>query len=514
MLLQSTHSSSRVFSHLAMPSTTPPVDGKSRQSSGGRSFFGRKLHKDRPSEYRGQDEGNYALDVPSASSSTTGSRSSRHSHRPSRSSLDLANEEEAAGISMTAGVITAIPYESVAADARTPIPVDYLPKNDKVPARKDPLPHHLNKGGGDYHQYPAWDPQNPNPPNGSSHPTGPRPPPHSSLKPSYASRELPRKPVQSPNPGDATTSTANGSHGASNSFSTGDMSPHRSSSDQVSVISSISSATRGSSIFSSDNSSRTAIPSHTSDHRPSSSSRQSHYHTGWQPQHPPGLTSTTSFNPDGFSLPRPTDDKLIEQQFLDLMQKRGWHNLPEQARRQMMAYPAAKKWTLVHQDKLTEWQGEQKRRQNARQTIIGTDAIPGILARSEEEGSPEWYVRKVMNDSITAKQLGSLSVSLRTQPIRYGYPTFFLIQWSFCTSCAYSIRFKTFLSPSQYTIRQAELRSHNCKENNINSWSVSVQRNSYHTCSMLFSMQGESGGGGGGGIPFRYLAFIIPVELD
>lgn len=441
-------SSSRVFSHLAMPSTTPPVDGKSRQSSGGRSFFGRKLHKDRPSECRGQDEGNYALDVPSASSSTTGSRSSRHSHRPSRSSLDLANGEEAAGISMTAGVITAIPYESVAADARTPIPVDYLPKNDKVPARKDPLPHHLNKGGGDYHQYPAWDPQNPNPPNGSSHLTGPRPPPHSSLKPSYASRELPRKPVQSPNPGDATKSTANGSHGATNSFSTGDMSPHRSSSDQVSVISSISSATRGSSIFSSDNSSRTAIPSHTSDHRPSSSSRQSHYHTGWQPQHPPGLTSTTAFNPDGFSLPRPTDDKLIEQQFLDLMQKRGWHNLPEQARRQMMAYPAAKKWTLVHQDKLTEWQGEQKRRQNARQTIIGTDAMPGILARSEEEGSPEWYVRKVMNDSITAKQLGSLSVSLRTQPIRYGYPTFFLIQWSFCTFCAHSICFKTFLSHS------------------------------------------------------------------
>ena len=82
-----------------------------------------------------------------------------------------------------------------------------------------------------------------------------------------------------------------------------------------------------------------------------------------------------------------------------------------------MAYPAAKKWTLVHQDKLTEWQGEQKRRQHARQTINGVD-IYGALQRADEEGSPEWYVKKVLDDSINAKQLQSLSVSLRTQPIR------------------------------------------------------------------------------------------------
>ena len=407
-----------------MPSSTPPTDGslsKSRQSSGGRSFFGRKLHKERPSEYRGQDDGNSALDVPSASSSTNGSRSSRYSYKPSRSSLDLQNDEDTTGLSMTAGVITSIPYESVASDGKTPISVDYLPKNEKTPNRKDPLPHHLNKGGGDYHQYPAWDPQNPPlPVNGSSHPTGPRPPPHSSLKPlsSLISRETTRKPVQYPSPGDATV-LANGSHGTFNSVSTGDTSSnHRNSFDQASVMSSISSATRGSSIFSSDNSSRTAVHSHAQDSRPNTGSRQSHHHSGWQPQHPASHISTTSFNPDGFNLPRPTDDRVIEAQFIDLMHKRGWHNLPEQARRQMMAYPAAKKWTLVHQDKLTEWQGEQKRRQNARQTVLSSDGLSNIVTRSEEEGSPEWYVRKVMNDSISAKQLGSLSVSLRTQPIR------------------------------------------------------------------------------------------------
>ncbi|KAJ9622372.1 hypothetical protein H2203_006591 [Taxawa tesnikishii (nom. ined.)] len=82
----------------------------------------------------------------------------------------------------------------------------------------------------------------------------------------------------------------------------------------------------------------------------------------------------------------------------------------------MEAYPISKKWTLVHQDRLAEWQGEQKRRMHARQTIGSGDGL-GILGRADEEGSPEWYVRRVLDNSITAKQLQSLSVSLRTQPI-------------------------------------------------------------------------------------------------
>lgn len=121
----------------------------------------------------------------------------------------------------------------------------------------------------------------------------------------------------------------------------------------------------------------------------------------------------------GEYLSRPKDDRMVDQLFLELMQKRGWQNLPEQAKRQMLAYPASKKWTLVHQDRLTELQGEQKRRQTARLTH-GYDAnANNIIGRADEEGSPEWYVKKVMDDTITSKQLASLSVSLRTQPIRY-----------------------------------------------------------------------------------------------
>ena len=393
-----------------MPSTTPPVDSKSRQSSGGRSFFGRKIHKERTPDSSGQEDGGSVLQVPSASSSTNGSRSSRYSHKRHNDS-DFGHEDPS-GLSMTAGVITSIPYDA-AADGQTPIPVDYLPKKDQMPARRDPPPHQLAKGGQDFHQYPAWDSHNTST-NVSSHPTGPRPPPNA-LRPLaniFPSRGQSSRSIQYPGPGDATNVT-NGAHGTVNSVSTGDTSSsHRKSFDQASVMSSASSATR-SSIFSSDNSSRTAV-----DARPHTSGRQSN-HPGWQPQQPAGFSSTTSFNPEGFNLPRPNDDRIIEAQFNDLMHKRGWHNLPEQARRQMMAYPAAKKWTLVHNDRLTEWQGEQKRRQTARQTVLSSDGSLDILARSDEEGSPEWYVRRVMNDSITPKQLGSLSVSLRTQPIRW-----------------------------------------------------------------------------------------------
>jgi cytokinesis protein len=40
---------------------------------------------------------------------------------------------------------------------------------------------------------------------------------------------------------------------------------------------------------------------------------------------------------EGFFFPKPDDDNVIEQMFLALMQKRGWQNLPDQAKRQMVA---------------------------------------------------------------------------------------------------------------------------------------------------------------------------------
>jgi cytokinesis protein len=117
---------------------------------------------------------------------------------------------------------------------------------------------------------------------------------------------------------------------------------------------------------------------------------------------------------EGFYFPKPENEQVIEQMFLTLMQKRGWHNLPDQARRQMAAYSSDKKWTLIYQDRLTEWQGEQKRRATAK---AGQYAHVDLLINSDEEGSPEWYTRKVMDNTLDTKGLGSLEVNLRTQQI-------------------------------------------------------------------------------------------------
>ncbi|TAQ89261.1 hypothetical protein B7494_g2406 [Chlorociboria aeruginascens] len=385
---------------------------KSRQSSGGKSFFSRgKKDKDKRNV---SEDGKYLGDD---KASSIGSRSSRHTRDSSIASNDRPDTPGAdpLGINMTAGVITSIPYDSTS-DSRSPIPVDYLPRSDQMPTRREPLPHHLNKGGGDFHQYPSFDPaaiQNAIIPNGSSHPTGPRPPPGTSNI-TMASTGNRNTQLQQWGPGRASAMSNGGHNSRYDSYSTAQSSAYaRSSFDQ----SSIDSSTERSSIFSSGSSSRTALPISHSNNSLSPlypSSRDSHRLTKLPPT--AASNSNAPLTPDGFNLTKPTDDNIIEEQFLALMQKRGWHHLPEQARRQMMAYPAAKKWTLVHQDRLTEWQGEQKRRTTARQTgqyAFGME----MIHNAEEEGTPEWFVRKVMDNSINPKQLQSLSVSLRTQPI-------------------------------------------------------------------------------------------------
>ena len=119
----------------------------------------------------------------------------------------------------------------------------------------------------------------------------------------------------------------------------------------------------------------------------------------------PGSSSSSSSMTE-FSMERPRDDRVVEEMFHELMLKRGYTSLPEPARRQLMAKPVMGKWTMIYQDKLADWQAEQKRRAAA----LGS-------GKDLDEDSPQWYVKKIMEGNITAKQLASLVVSLRTQPI-------------------------------------------------------------------------------------------------
>lgn len=93
----------------------------------------------------------------SGSNSLHGSYSSRHSSRPS-DPTESERPTDANGLAMTTGIITSIPDDSLSNNTRNPVPVDYIPKQDQAAARREPLPHHLNKGGGDFHQYPSWEP--------------------------------------------------------------------------------------------------------------------------------------------------------------------------------------------------------------------------------------------------------------------------------------------------------------------------------------------------------------------
>ncbi|KAF7935426.1 uncharacterized protein EAE97_008333 [Botrytis byssoidea] len=385
-------------------------------SSGKSSFFSRNKKDKRNNSDEGRQLSSAGAGNNDAASGR-GSQSSRHARMSSVASEDAPGSPvtDLTGINTMAGVITSIPYDSVMADGRSPIPVDYLPRSDQVPLRREPLPHHLNMNGMDFHQYPASDTASIN---GSSHPTGPRPPPVGSNV-TMASTGNRTTQLQHWGPNRTSiASTVNGSHNSRyDSYSTNQSSNYggRISFDQQSI----DSMTERSSVLSSGSSAKTALPGSYSNGSLSPS-----YQPGAGrdqritklPQHLSAGYGSPVASPDGFKLNKPNDDRVIEEQFLSLMQKRGWHNLPDQARRQMMAYTPAKKWTLVHQDRLTEWQGEQKRRTNARQTGQYGSAME-MLLNAEEEGTPEWFVRKVMDNSISAKQLQSLAVSLRTQPI-------------------------------------------------------------------------------------------------
>ena len=380
-----------------MPSSTTS-DQKSRQSSGGKSFFSRKILKDKSTD---DDRASVASTqplvqppTPTLAGSADGSKKARHFHNASIDNHDpapLAGDHSSLATQQAS--LPSIPYERTSKNTQEPRSVDHLPRDDRRPSRPS-----SRKGSTKNHQHPQPDPST----MPSFHPSGPRP----LNGPSTASRTSERA---------GTPNMANGRSGSSHSTQH-DNDYARGSSDQASIYSN-SSPNRASSIWSQPNSSTASFPTMTYDQQtlvpklsnPSSRSTPSHGPPGSSHSH-----ASTSYDNVNFNMP--SDERVVEREFLNLMDKRGWKSLPEQARRQMEAYPVSKKWTLVYQDRLQEWQGEQKRRTNIRQTGQ-FDGAQGMLARADEEGSPEWYVRRVMDNSISAKQLGSLSVNLRTQPI-------------------------------------------------------------------------------------------------
>ncbi|KAH7033422.1 uncharacterized protein B0I36DRAFT_108745 [Microdochium trichocladiopsis] len=372
---------------------------KSRQSSsGGKSggFFSRSKHRS-DKRNTGSEEGRF-LGADDASSIY--SRASRHVRESSIVSVDRPSSPES-GVNSAAPSISAAPYDSSLTDQRSPASMDYLPRSDQNPIRRDPLPHHNNG-----QQYTSAD-QTMGPP---------RQPPGSNVTMASTGRQTQYQqwgpagkgpmPRGSNAPAPAQFSERWDSLGLPYGYNNR---PSRES-DQSSVFSGNGAPPQD--YGSTQRSSRPAMPSATS--QSSVASHQSHRDSQRFTKFPGTQPAFQQNSPEGFSLTRPDDDRVVEQMFYELMQKRAWHNLPEQAKRQMMAYPASKKWTLIYQDRLTEWQGDQRRRQTAR---VGQYTNVDVTTYSDEEGAPEWYVRKVMDNSLDSKGMGSLEVNLRTQQI-------------------------------------------------------------------------------------------------
>ncbi|WPH01200.1 Hypothetical protein R9X50_00403600 [Acrodontium crateriforme] len=347
---------------------------QARQSSGGKSFFSRSKNKGShdapPLPDTASIAGGYAPSI----------AASRHSHRSSTSTLDQEEYQQPGrdGLNMQAGVITSIPYDHMPSDTRQPMKVDNI---DTTSSRREPQPHHLNKGGSDFHQYPSWE---------ASAVPPPQPPAHRSTQ---------RQPTNRSHETDV-----HGSNGIYSPSRDSDRHSARSATSHEQRMQNHPSASQNS--FQDPN----TLSPQSASFREKTSSAYHHLNAHMS------TASTASFSPDGFLFQRPSDDRIIEKEFLDLMLKRGWKSLPEQARRQMEAYPISKKWMLVHQDRLAEWQGEQKRRGAQRSTMQSMDGF-SIMGKADDEGSPQWYVKRIVDNTITPKQLQSLSVSLRTQPI-------------------------------------------------------------------------------------------------
>lgn len=95
------------------------------------------------------------------------------------------------------------------------------------------------------------------------------------------------------------------------------------------------------------------------------------------------------------SSQRPGNPMEVERMFRELMDRRDFRSLPQQARQEMMNYGLEKKWMLIYQDALSE------RNKLAKKSLA----------------SPEIYTRKLISKAITLDELENLWVSLRTEPI-------------------------------------------------------------------------------------------------
>jgi cytokinesis protein len=106
-----------------------------------------------------------------------------------------------------------------------------------------------------------------------------------------------------------------------------------------------------------------------------------------------------------FQFPRPETDAEIELLFENVKRTRDVGPLPNLS--------VDQKWAMVYNDMQIRWTEEKQREEQSRkQNEAGQSGA--ILTES-----PEWYIKRFLDKTITPKQAGSLLVSLRSKELRY-----------------------------------------------------------------------------------------------
>ena len=110
---------------------------------------------------------------------------------------------------------------------------------------------------------------------------------------------------------------------------------------------------------------------------------------------------------DEFYFPRPQDNEEIEGLFQNILRMRGYDNL--------LPLSIEQKWHMVYNDEHMRWQEERRRDGQSRKQPDSSQTA------AFSEGSPEWYIKKFMDRTISPKQASSLQISLRSGEMRYVY---------------------------------------------------------------------------------------------
>jgi cytokinesis protein len=137
---------------------------------------------------------------------------------------------------------------------------------------------------------------------------------------------------------------------------------------------------------------------------------------------------------DEFNFPRPTD-KQVEELFAQLVENRDLDNssaappsmamsMSSRYSTQSVASAVARttatlnvntKWQMVEADARFRWEAEKRRKVKEEEAVRMGRGRKSAAALSRD--SPQYIIRKVLDNQLTKQHLTTLDVSLRTQPL-------------------------------------------------------------------------------------------------